>query len=253
MLYLNFLPGQDFLAHIQECVRSFYIIQHYSNELIFLLQNLVIATCGIIASRFGKAGLTSYIVMCWTVANFFVLKEVTLFGQDVITSDGFAIGVNSSLLLLTTYYGDKFARRAIGICAFLLIFFLVMTQIHMWYIPNVHDMFNPHYGALLSCLPRIIATSLFVSVTSTHVNLLLFRFFSYALSFLPSSLIQACALMVSQVFDTTLFAFLALYGTVSSITSIIIFSCCIKFVAIGLNVVIISFVTRHLSKPYDVA
>lgn len=253
MLHINSLWGQDFFVGIHDWLSSCYVIQHYYNELIFLLQNVVIATCGIIATRFGKAGLTTYIVICWIVANFFVLKEVTLFGQDVITSDGFAIGLNSSLLLLTTYYGDQAARRTIGISAFSLIFFLITAQIHMLYIPNAHDIFNPHYGALLNYLPRIIATSLFVTVTSTHVNLLLFRFFSYMLSFLPTSIVQACALMVSQVFDTTLFALLALYGTVSSISSIIIFSCCIKFVAIGLNVFIISFVTRYLSKPYDVA
>lgn len=253
MSYTLFLMSQNFLMYFKNIFLSSVFIQTHANELIFLFQNLIIGCFAVIASRFGKMGLTAFVALVWIMANFLVQKEVMLFGNEVITSDGLAIGINSALLLLNYYYGQKVAQRAIGVSCFLIVFFLILSQIHLWYIPSGHDVSHPHYVALFAELPRILCTSLFVSYMSANLNLLLYGLFSRVLSFLPLAFINTASLLVSQVIDTILFAFLALYGTVSSITSIIIFSCCVKFIAIGLNVFLMTYVQKYLPKPYDIA
>jgi len=232
---------------------SLTFVQAHCNELIFVLQNAVIAFFAVAASRFGKMGLTSFVALVWILANFLVQKEVVLFGNEVITSDGLAIGLNTGLLLLSYYYGNKVAQHAIKVSCFLIVFFLIISQIHLWYIPGGHDVSHPHYVALFACLPRTLCTSLFVSALSTNLTLILYSLFSRILNFLPLAVINMVALFASQTIDTVMYAFLALYGKVSSITSIIIFSCCVKLAAIGLNVLLMNFVQKNLSKPYDAA
>ena len=248
-----FLMSQDFLVYFKNIFLSSVFIKTHINELIFLFQNIVIAFFTILASRLGKMGLTAFVAFVWIMANFLVQKEVILFGSEVITSDGLAIGINSGLLLLSYYYGQKVAKQAIIVSSFLILFFLIISQIHLWYIPSAHDFSHSHYVALFEGLPRILCTSLFVSSVSAYLNLALYAFFSRILFFLPLAFINAGSLGISQVVDTVLFACLALYGTVSNIGSIIIFSCCIKFIAIGFNVFLMAFVQKYLSKPYDVA
>jgi len=253
MLHTLFLMSQDFLIYFKNLFLSSVFIQTHLNELIFIFQNVVIGCFAVMASRLGKMGLAAFVALVWIMANFLVQKEVMLFGSEVITSDGLAIGLNSALLLLSYYYGQKVAQRAITVSCFLIVLFLILSQIHLWYIPSGHDISHLHYVALFAGLPRILCTSLFVSYMSTHLNLILYKLFSRLLSFLPLVCINTASLAISQIMDTVLFAFLALYGTVSSITSIIIFSCCVKFIAIGLNVLLMAFVQKYLSKPYDVA
>lgn len=247
-----FLSNCNFITSFVSSFQNVWLIKNYANELLFLFHNIVIASAMIISSRFGRQGLTAYIVVCWILANFLVLKQVTMFGTQVITTDGFAIGLNSALLLLSSYYGPKAGRQTIKICMFMVFFFLVMSQIHRGYIPSLSDVTDIHYSTLFSYMPRVIGTSLFGSMISTNFNLILFGFFSYVLAFLPRPLIHGICLVVSQVLDTILFAFLALYGTVSSLTGIIIFSSCVKIAAIGINVILIAAVQHYFPKPYDV-
>lgn len=252
MLDQLFLMNQEVLIYVRNVVFSYSFVKTYLNEVIFLIQNLIIGCFAVMASRLGKMALTAFIALVWILANFLVQKEVILFGSEVITSDGLTIGLNSGLLLLSYYYGNKIAQQAIKISCFLILFFLVISQIHILYIPSEHDISNLHYVALFSGLPRVLCTSLFVSSISANLNLILYGFFSRVLSFLPLAIVRTVSLIVSQSIDTVMFAFLALYGTVSSTTSIIIFSICVKLIAIGLNVLLMAFVQRYFSKPYDV-
>ena len=251
MVFSNYAIVKDTKCLYERAKMNIFGLFSVSNELIFLFQNAVIGFFAVMASRLGKMGLTAFVSLVWIIANFLVQKEVMLFGNEVITSDGFAIGLNTALLLLSYYYGNKVARRAITISCFLILFFLIISQIHMWYIPSGHDVSHVHYVALFQGLPRLLMTSVFVSFVSSNLSLFLYSFFSRILHFLPRSIINTISLAVSQMIDTVLYASLALWGTVSSLTSVIIFSCCVKLIAIGLNVILMSFVQNYLSKPYD--
>ena len=107
MLHTLFLMSQDFLIYFKNLFLSSVFIQTHLNELIFIFQNVVIGCFAVMASRLGKMGLAAFVALVWIMANFLVQKEVMLFGSEVITSDGLAIGLNSALLLLSYYYGQK--------------------------------------------------------------------------------------------------------------------------------------------------
>lgn len=218
------------------------------NEILFITQNIIIAAFSVLASRFGKIGLASFAMMCAILGNVLVQKQVMLFGLDVISSDGYPIGYNSVLLMLALYYGPKAPRTVIMSGFVLTLFFIAMIKIHLMFIPSIYDLSEAHYQFLFDPMIRILCTGIFVGFLSTHLNLYLNKFFSLIM---PVSIANISSIGLSQVADTTLFAFLALYGKVHAIYEIIFFSIMVKFVAIGINSVVVQFVQRYLPKPYD--
>lgn len=202
------------------------------NEILFLSQSIVVALFAGGALLGGLGALYAFTAVCWILGNLFVLKEATLFNLDVITSDSFAIGANLGITLLSNYYSEKEAQKAIYVGIYLAFFFLCVSQMLIWYIPNNHDFAHPHFFALFERMPRIVIVSFSVALMSMSLNLKLFDIFTKkwsALSFILRSMI---ALMIAQFFDTALFAILALHGQVASIINIICFSYLIKIISI---------------------
>ncbi len=202
------------------------------NELLFIAESFVVSLFALGSLFFGSAGLFSFVSLCWVIGNVFVLKEATFLGLSIITSDVFAVGCDLGITLLREYYGQKEAKRAIALGMFSAVFFLVVSQFLLWYIPSNHDAFHLHFFALFSGMPRIILSSLGVAFLSKSLNLFLFNFFTLIWGDRNFQLKTTLSLCISQFFDTTFFSFLALYGTVASVWTIIGFSYAVKCLAI---------------------
>lgn len=217
------------------------------NEIIFLAQSVTVAlfACGSIL--FGSGCLYAFTALCWVLGNLFVLKEATLFSLDVITSDAFAVGANIGITLLREYYGEKEAEKAIYIGIYMALFFLCTSQLLLWYAPNMHDCAHPHFLALFERMPRIVVSSFGVALISMTMNLALFNILSkrYKFSFHISSM---ASLSIAQLFDTALFAVIALSGNVASIISIICFSYLVKVISIAIVIPFISIFRHFIPK-----
>ena len=59
------------------------------------------------------------------------IKQIDLFGFSVTCSDVFAIGGILSLNLLQEYFGKEAASRAVKVSLLALLFFAVMSQVHL--------------------------------------------------------------------------------------------------------------------------
>jgi uncharacterized integral membrane protein (TIGR00697 family) len=202
------------------------------NELIFILHILLVIALSLGALRMGKQALSTLAALMAVLANLFVLKQMKLFGWNVTCSDVFAVGITLNLNLLQEYFGKESARQTIWICFFSMLFFGLMSQIQLLYIPSLDDTAHVHYFSLLSPAPRLLLASLASFFLVQQVDLKFFGFLKRKFPKWDWSTRNLIALFNSQLLDTLLFSVLGLYRIVSSILDIIILSFAIKMIIV---------------------
>src|SRR5438445_4228981 len=121
------------------------------NELIFILHTLIIAAFALGALALGPSALVAFVCIQCMLANLFVVKQITLFGFTATCADAFTVGATIGLNLLQEYFGKEIAKRTIWINFFLLIFYALLSQIHLFYLPII-TVTVKHIFLLLLCL-----------------------------------------------------------------------------------------------------
>lgn len=202
------------------------------NELIFFAHAIIISITAGIGARLGKEALVSLICIQAILSNIFVSKQIILFGLFATCSDAFSVGSSICLNLLQEKFGKEIAKKAIYISFFTLLFYLVMSQIHLWYMPASVDFMQEHYQLLLGQMPRIIIASLVAYFISQQTDRALYGFINEKLQWKNFILKNYASLLTSQLLDTILFSFLGLYGSVENVWHIIFLSYIIKVVTI---------------------
>jgi uncharacterized integral membrane protein (TIGR00697 family) len=203
------------------------------NEVIFFLHIIIVIFIAFGALKIGKEALIALTALLAVAANFFVLKQMVLFGWNVTCSDVFAVGSILSLNLLQEHFGKETARRAVWICFFAMIFFGLMSQIHLLYTPSSFDYVHAHYLALLSPAPRLLIASLVSFFFVQQIDVALFSLLKKRFGSIDWRWRNGASLFVSQLLDTVLFSILGLYGLVASLESIIVVSFLVKLVIIA--------------------
>jgi len=202
------------------------------NELIFLIHTLVIACFALGSLALGPTALVAFVCIQCVLANLFVVKQITLFGLTATCADAFTVGATIGLNLLQEYFGKAIAKRTIWINFFLLIFYAIVSQVHLLYIPQSADTAQQHFIPLLTLMPRIVIASfsvyLFTQMTDYYLYGILKKTFQDKyIVFRNYASIAFC-----QLLDTTLFSFLGLYGIIDNIGEVIIISYLIKLASI---------------------
>lgn len=200
------------------------------NELIFLFHLICISATTLIMLRIGLEALCAFLCVQAILANLFVIKQITILGLNATASDVYIVGSVLTLNLIQEYYGKENARTAIWISFGLLVFYTIVSQIHIGYTPSQSDFSQEWYSSLLSYMPRITTASIFVYLIVQH-----FDTFFYAILkrlFKNQYLIarNMISITVSQAFDTVLFSILGLYGIIDNIGQIMMISFTIKMV-----------------------
>jgi uncharacterized integral membrane protein (TIGR00697 family) len=211
------------------------------NELIFALQILVLVGALFWAARIGKEALIALCVLLSILANFFVLKQMNLFGWNVTCSDAFAIAGIFGLNMLTQSYGRAVAKKTIWISFFGLLFFAAVSQIHLMYLPSPHDESHAHFSFLLSSAPRMLIASLLTFLVVQQFDVRLYGFFQKKFSGLSWQARSTVCLFISQILDTLLFSILGLYGIIQELTTMMVVSYLVKCIVIALTSFAASF------------
>ncbi len=212
---------------------------------------LFLASCGLIAgfvwyfSALGQSALTTLIAILSLLANIFVLKQIDFMGLNATASDAFTVGSLLGLNLLQEKYGKQAASTAIWVSFAGLVFFALMSQIHLYYLPSSVDTSQEAYQFLLSPAPRIMIASLLTFLIVDQCDVKLYGLLREKCPHISIILISAFSMSLSQLLDTILFSFLGLYGVVGAIGEIIVVSYLIKLLAI-FNTIPWSFVTKRL-------
>ena len=218
------------------------------NDLLFIPQCITVALFALAATRIGANALTAFVAVCWILGNLLVTKQVTIFGLDVIATDCFAVGSSLAITLLSDYFGKKNAQQSLIVGWLCSAFFVTMSLLHLAFVPNQFDSTQPHFYAILQYVPRIVIASATISLVSMNLNIAIFQklgLFLPGWSFARKSMISLC---VSHFVDTALFAFFALYGTVHSITNVILFSFTVKCIAVFISLPTVHLLRRFIPK-----
>ncbi len=206
-----------------------------NNEIIFLLSCLTTAALTLGSLIFGAYGLLAAICLQGILENIFVVKQIQLFGLHVTASDVFAVGLVFALNLLQEFYGKDLSRKAIHLYFLTSIWFLLARTAHVLYEPSIYDFSQEHFIKILESSPRLILASLTTSLFSLHLDRYCYSKIKSLLTNKLSWLSNLASIALSQLFDTILFTYLALYGNVASPTNIIIVSYSVKLMAISLT------------------
>lgn len=202
------------------------------NEILFITHTIIVSLCALFALKLGKDALISYMCLLSILSNLFITKQITLFGCAVTGGEVFAVGAIFSFNLLQEFFGKEQARKTILINFTALIFYLMMSQIHLWYTPNHFDTMQSHFASILEIMPRITLASITVYIIVQMIDSTLYHALKKALAGRFILMRNVISLVCSQVLDTTLFTYLALYGVVGSPVQVIIVSIIIKLIAI---------------------
>lgn len=203
------------------------------NELLFFLHLFIVMLFVLISLKLGKEALIASIAMQAILANLFVIKQISWFGWDITCSDVFAIGSIFSLNLLREYFGLELAKKAIWVSFFAMIFFTLMSQIHLFYLPSIFDTTHSAFLQILTPTPRLLLASLITFLIVQQLDLRLFGFLKKQLS-IPFWMRNAVCVTITQLLDTVLFSFLGLFSLVACLTDIILISYFVKIVIITL-------------------
>lgn len=222
------------------------------NELIFFSHILLLIASVLVALRLGKSTLIALLSTQVLIGNLFVTKQMVCFGFHVTCSDVYTIGALFSLNLLQEYYGKQIAKRAIWTAFFLLFFFIVMSQIHLKYIASPYDTMQEVFQKVLAATPRIMIASFAVGIFCQRLDVFFYGFLKK--KFPGKALIFRFggASLISQLIDTILFSFLALYGLVHSMTHIILLSYLIKVCIIFCMAPFTTFAKRFVRDPIHI-
>jgi queuosine precursor transporter len=204
------------------------------NELLFVLQTLLISSGTLVGVWLGAEALTSIIVTYCLLANFFVLKTITFFGMTATAADAFTIGATLGLNLLQEYFGKKVTKIAMQTNIVVLLLYLVLTQIHLWYLPSLGDITQSAYLVLLAPAPRILLASFVVYFMAQQID---YTLYGILIAKTPSSWLLVRnygSVIVSQLFDTVAFSLFGLYGLVDHIGQIMLISYTVKLAALAL-------------------
>jgi len=200
------------------------------NELVFLFHILAVLGTVYLFSFLEKAGLYVIFALQIVFANLFILKQTTLFGLIVTTTDCFTIGSFITLNLIRERYGKEASDKAIlsGLCAML---FLPLMSYFLLTYNSISENISMHtlYETLLLPSRRIFLVSLICMIAFQKLDTIIFSRLRKSLSLQSAMFISLC---ITQFFDTYCFTYGALSGVMENLSSILIFSYLIKVVAI---------------------
>ena len=198
------------------------------NETIFLLHLTIAAAFLYPFIQMGKSGLMCWICLQPILANLFVLKQIQLFGLTVTCSDVYAVSCALGLNLLQEYYGKEIAKKAVWCSFMLLVFFVVMSMMHLFYEASQTDYTQGAYTQILSSTPRLVAASITSFLIVQWFDVQFYGFLKSKSQTLSLFVRNITSLAVSQFIDTVLFTILGLWGLVSELFDVFLVSFVIK-------------------------
>lgn len=201
-----------------------------SNEILFFIHIFVCVGLVLLAYRWGKKPMIAMVVLQAIFANLFVVKQISLFGFSVTCSDVFAIGGILGLNLFQEKYGREESNQVVKASFLGLLFFMLMSKIHLLYHPLFSDHTHDAFEIVLSQTGRITIASIGVYWIVQKLDVWLFALLKTI--FTSLSIRVGISLILTQFFDTVLFSYVGLYGLVESMFDVIFLSFLVKCIII---------------------
>jgi queuosine precursor transporter len=223
-----------------------------ANEIFFIIQIFLVIGFTMVAARIGQHALGALIALQGVLANLFVVKQMELFGLTVTCSDVFAVGCIVGLNLMQEHFGKEAAKKTIAISFFAMVFFVLVSQIHLWYAPATQDQAHQAFLQVLGAAPRIVLASILVFFLVQKLDVMFFGYLKTLTGGRYLAIRMGASLLLSQWIDTVFFSFAGLYGIVANLFDVIVVSFAVKCIVIGCSAPLAAF-SRRFMTPRDAA
>ena len=200
-----------------------------SNELLFIIMTLVSLGFVLLAFRLGKPWVIGLIAAQAVLMNIFVLKGMYLFGLAVTGGNVLYASIFLATDLLSEHWGKKEALKAVRIGFFVSIFFLIMSQLILKFIPSDYDFAHQSMATLFTLVPRIVLGSMVAYLVSQHLDVWLFNKIKEKTGDRMLWLRNNGSTWISQLVDSVIFTVIAFAG-VYPLFSLILFTYIIKVI-----------------------
>lgn len=200
------------------------------NELLLIASVVFIFGAVLLAYKFfGKTGLFCISAMATVLANIEVLILVNAFAMEQTLGNVLFAATFLITDILSECEGKKEADKAVWLGIFSSVFFLVLSQSWLVYVPSDSDFVIPAMKTVFSNTPRMIVSSLVVYAISQFFDVWLYhkwwkfteKKFGDKRKFLW--LRNNGSTLISQIANTLLFTLFAFWGTYDAKTLVSIF------------------------------
>ena len=145
------------------------------NELLFLFSIIFIFGMLLVVNKLiGEGGIIAWIAISTILAEIAVCKNVDMFGLN--TNLGNVLFASNFLAtdILAEYYSEKKAKNAVYIGVFFVLFYLVVSQIMIYYVPSSIDIADSSMKALFGLAPRVCIASVGLVLISNILDIKLY-------------------------------------------------------------------------------
>lgn len=200
------------------------------NELLLIGSVIFIFGATLLAYRlFGKNGLFCISAIATVLANIEAIILINAFGMEQTLGNVLFASTFLVTDILSECEGKKEANKAVYLGVFSSMFFLLLSQSWMKYIPSQNDLVHDSVCTVFSNTPRLIIASLAVYAISQLFDVWLYhkwwefteRKFGNKRKFLW--LRNNGSTLISQILNTSLFTLFAFWGTYDAKTLLSIF------------------------------
>ena len=200
------------------------------NELLLIGSVIFIFSCVLLTYRFfGKTGLYCLSAIVTVLANIEVMILVNAFGAEQTL--GIVLFASTFLItdILSENESKKAANKAVWIGVFASLFFLLLSQSWLLYVPGENDTVSEAIHGVFSSTPRMLISSLAVYAVSQVFDVWLYhKWWAFTEKKCGSKkrflwLRNNGSTLISQIINTLLFTILAFYGTYDIQTLLSIF------------------------------
>lgn len=223
------------------------------NILILFLHILIIGGITLFALRLGKEAMIAWLALLAVTSNLFIFKEISFIQWSATATDSLAVGYLLGLNLIQEFFSQKLARRAVWIAFFTTQAFLILSFIHLAYLPHPEDSMQESYLTLLYPTPRIFIASIFSFFVVQFFDLTLLAYLRRKTQgkYFPGRALVTSFL--SEALDTVLFTLLALYGTYNALGEIMGVSLVIKILSLLFIAPFLAFAKRIRPKNSEMS
>lgn len=200
------------------------------NELLLIGSVIFIFGATLLAYRFfGKNGLFCISAIATVLANIEAIILINAFGMEQTLGNVLFASTFLVTDILSECEGKKEANKAVYLGIFSSMFFLLLSQSWMKYIPSQNDLVHDSVCTVFANTPRLIIASLAVYAISQLFDVWLYhkwwefteRKFGNKRKFLW--LRNNGSTLISQILNTSLFTLFAFWGTYDAKTLLSIF------------------------------
>ena len=146
------------------------------NEILLIVSLVLIYSTVLLAYRFlGKEGLYCYTVFATITANLEVLLMVDAFGMEQTLGNILFAATFLVTDILSENEGKKEANKAVNIGIITSIFFIVLSQLWLLYVPSESDWASSSFDVIFSNTPRIMLASVIVYAVCQRFDVWLYH------------------------------------------------------------------------------